>query len=185
MKSNNFHLRKLVINDAKQHYLDWLLDKDVNRFLGSRFKTHSVESLKDYIKSFDQKDRYLFGIFYTKSDLHIGNITLDINHYNVAYFGYLIGDKKYWGTTAATEAICILLDFAFDKMNVRKIWGGISKNNIPAIFNVHRFGFKREGILRENVIDDGKPTDSLYYGIFKHEWYESKKKFDKIKRIIE
>ena len=58
------------------------------------------------------------------------------------------------------------------------------KTNLPAIFNIHRLGFKREGILRGHVTDQGKVTDVLEYGILVDEWKESKKKFEKIKRII-
>jgi len=81
---------------------------------------------------FDQKSRFLFGVFDNTSDLHIGNLTLDIRLHNVAYFGYLIGEKNYWGTPAATEAICLILDFSFNFMKVRKVWGGIYKSNLPA-----------------------------------------------------
>ena len=184
ISSNTIYLRPLTISDAKQYYINWLNDKEVNRFLESRFNDHSIEDLKKYISNFDQKSRFLFGIFDNTSDLHIGNLTLDISPHNVAYFGYLIGEKNYWGTPAATEAICLILDFAFNFMKVRKVWGGISKSNLPAIFNIHRLGFQREGTLRQQVTDKGKITDVLQYGLLRDEWAISKEKFKKIKRII-
>jgi len=183
--SDTIYLRQLTVDDAKQHYLDWLADKDVNRYLESRFENYTIDKLKDYINGFDGENRFLFGAFDIKIDNHIGNITLEVNPFhNTAYFGYLIGNKDYWGTPAATEANCLILDFAFDVMNVRRVWGGIYKTNLPAAFNIHRLGFKREGILRDSLIDQGKITDGLQYGILKDEWKESKKKFEKIKRII-
>ena len=178
------YLRQLKIADAKQHYLDWLEDEEVNRFLESRFVTHSLKDLEKYIKSFDGNRRFILGVFDNNSDLHIGNFTIDVSFHNVAYFGYLIGNKDYWGTPAATEAICLTLDLAFDIMNVRKVWGGISKKNLPALFNIHRFGFKREGILRSQVTDNGEITDVLQYGLLSNEWTISREKFKKIKRII-
>lgn len=183
--SDTIYLRQLTVDDAKQHYLDWLVDKDVNRYLESRFQKYTIDNLKEYINGFDGEKRFLFGVFGIKKDDHIGNFTLDINlFHDVAYFGYLIGNKDYWGTPAATEAICLTLDFAFDVMNVRKVWGGIYKTNLPAIFNIHRLGFKREGTLRGHVTDQGKVTDVFQYGILANEWEESQKKFEQIQRII-
>ena len=184
IRSDTVYLKPLTISDAKQHYLNWLADHEVNRFLDSRFKDHSIEDLQKYIRNFDQKNRFLFGVFVNTSHCHIGNFTLDISPHNVAYFGYLIGEKNYWGTSAATEAICLILDFAFKVMKVRKVWGGISKNNLPAIFNIHRFGFKREGVLRDHYTDHGEMTDTLQYGLLKDEWVISQERFKKIKRVI-
>ena len=88
MKSNNIYLRKLNISDAKPHYVEWLSNKDTNRYLTARFSKHSIVSIKKFIKKFDQKNNFLFGIFDIKSRLHIGNVTLSINPYKVGYFVY-------------------------------------------------------------------------------------------------
>ena len=58
MRANTIYLRPLTLDDAKQHYVDWLSDKEVNRFLESRFTDYSIEMLKNYIQTFDNKKRF-------------------------------------------------------------------------------------------------------------------------------
>ena len=107
LQSDNFFLKHLTVKNANKNYLSWLKDKDVNRYLECRFFKYNLNDIRNYIKKFDKKNNSIFGIFDLKNKKHIGNITLSISVHNVAYFGYLIGDKKYWGTNNKSLLSCL------------------------------------------------------------------------------
>ena len=163
-------LRPLLEKDFNETYLGWLNDPEVNRYLEVRFIKSTIKNTRKFVRSFDNKDKFIFGIYTLNKKQHIGNIALYTNNHNIAHFGYLIGEKDYWGTRAAVEAVTLLLDFAFNKLNIRKVWGGVYLNNISSIFNCKKLGFVQEGRLRKHYTDHGNPTDSLIFGILREEW---------------
>ena len=119
MKRNLIRLKPLEETDLNSEYLRWLNDSEINSFLEVRFNPpKNISDLKKYLDEFDNYSKYLFGIFDLKKDKHIGNITLDINvNHATGYFGYVLGDKSFWGTSAISDAKFLLLDFAFFKKN--------------------------------------------------------------------
>ena len=131
-----YFLETLLHEDVTERYVQWVNDHEVNRFLEVRFSKLDKESTKNYVKSFDNKTRFLFGIYTCKENIHIGNASLNINaSHNIAEFGYFVGDKRYWGENAALEACYLLFEFGFNRLGLRKIWGGAYLTNINSIFN--------------------------------------------------
>ncbi len=180
LRSRLVHLRPLNKNDVSQKYLGWLHDPDVNRFLEVRFNLPDMEELKAFVQGFNGTNGYLFGVFThdQNKSVHIGNFIIEINPFHkTAYFGYLIGDKKYWGSSAATEAIVLILEFAFEIHEVRRVWGGAYDSNFASAFNFHRFGFIQEGALREHHLDGDEPVDGLFFGLLRAEWKKKREEF--------
>ena len=67
----------------------------------------------------DNKKSFFFGVFDKKNDKFIGTTTLQIDTINkIAYYGYLIGDKNYWGTNAGIDTIALLMDFGFENFDI-------------------------------------------------------------------
>lgn len=96
-----------------------------------RFPT-TIEGLKEHIDFYNKsKDSILLGIFLEKTSKHIGNITLHQISWRDrhAEIGILIGDKKSRGKGYATEAIMLVAEHAFNKLNLRKLYTGMVKGN--------------------------------------------------------
>jgi len=170
----DFYLRVITLDDITDKYVSWLNDKEVNQYLDCRFDVATIGSVQEYVQSIDNETNFLFGIFKIKAsgnDQHIGNIRIEINKYhNTAYLGCLVGDKNYWGTSALTESLILLLGFAFNELKVRKLWGSAYLANISSIFTLKTLGFKQEGRLRKHVIVGNRITDLIYLSMFKSEW---------------
>ena len=177
-----YFLETLLPEDVTERYVQWINDLEVNRFLEVRFSGLNRESTKDFVMSFDNKTKFLFGIYTCKENIHIGNASLNINaNHNIAEFGYFVGDKRYWGENAAMEACYLLLEFGFNKLGLRKIWGGAYLTNISSIFNHKKMGFTQEGRLREHYVDGDTATDVLLFSMHTSEW---NKKQSKIKITV-
>lgn len=184
MRSANILLKPMAPPDVTDAYLRWLTDPEIVRFLEARFQNHTLESLRRYVASFDFKDSFLFGVFTADAiQTHIGNVTLYRNpHHGTVAFGYMIGERRYWGTTVATESLVLTFDFVFEQLGARKIWGTAYGGNLGSTFNFKKFGFTREGILRGHLVDGDKVTDSIYYGLLRDEWRSGREKFKDVVR---
>lgn len=167
------YLRDLAVSDCEKGYANWLNDPEVNRYLECRLNNNTLESAQRYVLDMrESPDNYQFAIINKENDKHIGNIKIGpINQiYNNAYIGYIIGDAEYWGHGIATEAIRLVLDFGFNKLNLHKISAGVIAPNFASSKALENNGFKKEGELRDEILIDGAYYDTLKFGILKQEF---------------
>jgi RimJ/RimL family protein N-acetyltransferase len=64
----------------------------------------------------------------------------------------------------------LLLDFAFNEINLHRVFLTVFSYNQRAIRLYEKLGFQREGIYREHLQRDGQRFDMLHYGILRREW---------------
>jgi ribosomal-protein-alanine N-acetyltransferase len=69
-----------------------------------------------------------------------------------------------------TEALEAVLDFGFKELHLHRIQALVDHLNIPSIKLLMRFGFKKEGTIREDYVVEGKNEDSDCYSLLKWEW---------------
>src|SRR5437773_4535985 len=99
-KNNVVELFLLEPGDVTEHYVGWLNDPAVNRYLESRFSVHTIESTREFVEScIASPSTLLLGI--RSNDLqgvHVGNIKVQIDgHHGLGEVGILVGDKNAWG----------------------------------------------------------------------------------------
>lgn len=169
LESDIFYLRKISIDDCNENYLKWMNDPEINKYLESRFTTHTIDSLKDFVNSMNNSENnVLFAIVDKESDTHIGNIKLGNIHpiHKYADIGLIIGDKNYWGHGIATNAIKLVCEFAFDELNLRKVFAGVYENNIGSIKAFEKCGFKKAYVKKDNYYFEGKFIDAFVFELY-------------------
>jgi len=177
LKGNLITLRNITLSDCNDTYLSWLNDKSVNMYLENRFDTHTVDSISRFVEEIlASESSYMFAIIANDTNKHIGNIKLGSIHprYHHGDVGYLIGDKSYWGKGIATEAIKLVVDFAFNKLNLRRVQAGVFEDNIASEKALKKAGFALEGRFRKQISVSPPTTqwqDHLYYGILKEDLF--------------
>lgn len=119
--------------------------------------------------------QYSFAIRTVEDDILVGYIDLNsiVWSNGVATLSIGIGDKNSRGKGYASEAVNLILKFAFHELNLHRVQLCVISYNEPAIALYEKCGFKKEGTQREVVFRDGVRYDLHNYGILKHEW-ESK-----------
>jgi [ribosomal protein S5]-alanine N-acetyltransferase len=164
MKINGkrIYLKILNINDDLTSYLKWMNSADIVCFTESRDKFYSHEDLIDYISVMSNDANKLFGI-YLNNNTHIGNIKLgNINTvHKRADIGIIIGEKTIWGQGFATEAIELVVSYAFKELNLKKVIAGMYVNNTGSYRAFLKCGFKECGRLREHAFSEGQFVDSV------------------------
>lgn len=167
------YLYTLDSNTVSEKYISWLNQPDVNRYLELRFLKNDRQSTVAYVEEMSSSsENYFFGIYLSNSGTHIGNIKLgpiDFNHLS-ATIGIMIGDGNFWGQGYATEAIELLKEFAFKRLNLLKLNAGCYSSNVGSTKAFLKAGFSQEGLQKSQVICDGARSDVILYGLVRQEF---------------
>ena len=109
-----------------------------------------------------------FGIF--KDGLLCGVIGLhpqkDVYRLS-AELGYWIGES-HWGKGLATQAVKLMVDYGFNKLDLIRIYAGVFEYNEASMKVLEKNGFEKECILRKAVIKNGKIWNEHRYAIIKN-----------------
>jgi RimJ/RimL family protein N-acetyltransferase len=79
-----------------------------------------------------------------------------------AEIGYWLG-KTFWGRGIATEALIALTQYAFDHLNLTRVFAIPYAHNAASVRVLEKAGYQFEGRMRRSAIKDGVVTDQLLY----------------------
>ncbi len=82
----------------------------------------------------------------------------------------LIYPEKYKQCGYGSEAESLVLRYAFDHMNLHRIYCEVFAGNENGISIHRRFGFKEEGRFRQHVFKNGKYRDVVYLALLREEY---------------
>jgi RimJ/RimL family protein N-acetyltransferase len=156
----------------------WEYDTEYLRLLdASPAQPRSEETIARWIDGVTKSNNdFTFGIRLTQSDDLIGWIQLDGVDWmhRTSYLGIGIGNRDFWGRGYGTEAMELMLQFAFDEINLHRVFLSVFSYNERAIHVYKKLGFQYEGRYREHIERDGQRYDMLFYGLLAHEWRQGK-----------
>jgi len=153
-------------------FLKWLDDPQVQRYLGrTPFPLSLAEEERWFERQLNDEKSRIFAIE-TEKGVHIGNIGLHEIDYKdgKATLGIMIGEKGYWGQGYGSDAIKALLRFAFEELNLHRLYLSVFDFNKRAIRCYEKCGFRQEGIVRESVFRHGRYQNEILMGILRHEF---------------
>lgn len=140
------------------------------------------ENLKKYIdKALSQKEKqleYPFVVFDKTKDKIAGstrfyNINLDAKHLEIGFTWY---GKGFQGTSLNKNCKFLLLEFAFEKMQLERVGFRANNLNQRSIAAMKSIGCTEEGILRNFSTDaKGERIDAIVLSILKNEWFATVK----------
>lgn len=70
----------------------------------------------------------------------------------------------------ARESIRLLLNYAFNTMNLNRVWLKCAEANVSAVKCYEKSGFKTEGVLRNDLFIGGKYQNAIIMGILREEF---------------
>jgi RimJ/RimL family protein N-acetyltransferase len=145
-----------------------LLDTDPPRMPSEKKWKEWFE--KDLEKN-EQNDLF-FSICPLESEAMIGFIGLFDLYlpHGDALVAIALGEREYWGKGYGTDAMRILLRFAFNELNLRKVGLIVFEYNPRGIRSYEKAGFVLEGRVRGPILREGKRWDFLYMGVLREEW---------------
>jgi RimJ/RimL family protein N-acetyltransferase len=85
----------------------------------------------------------------------------------------LIGEKAAWSQGYGTEATELLTFYGFDRLNLNRVWLGVTAENERAVRAYERAGYVVEGRLRQDIYRNSRYYDSIRMAILREEYYPS------------
>ncbi|WP_298831331.1 GNAT family protein [uncultured Planococcus sp.] len=119
------------------------------------------ELIEIYAEQKENDQAYSFGIFENRTGLLIGTISLVQvmrGPLQSAVLGYAL-DKKHNNKGYTTEAVKLVVAYAFRKLALHRIEAGVMPGNDASIRVLEKAGFHKEGIAVQNVQINGKWRD--------------------------
>ena len=125
------------------------------------------------IKGDDFGERYYI-IEEKSSRQPIGWASLDIHRWTRratgADIGLAIGEKDRWKQGYGTEVVRLLLDEAFEQLNLHRLTWWTFAENEASLALAKKMGFKEEGRTRESVFFDNQYHDNVILGLLRDEY---------------
>jgi len=167
------YLRPLERTDAPL-LQTWINDQDVIRNL-LNFRPMNLQGEEEFLdKVTRDPDLLILGIALRSDDRLIGNVVLHRiqSRDRQAGFGILIGEKAEWSRGYGTEATRLIVRYAFDVLNLNRVWLHVLEDNQRGQRAYEKVGFKVEGVLRQSAFREGRYLDTITMGILRGELTE-------------
>lgn len=149
----------------------WVNDSETTKYLSGAFRRpHTWEQTEEWL------DRRLNGdaggeafvISENGTNKYLGQCDLMMID-NIARKAelaiVLLADAR--GKGYASEAIRLLLGYAFNTLNLNRVWLKCARDNSAAVKCYESVGFKTEGVLKSDLYIDGKYTDALIMAVLR------------------
>lgn len=159
--------------DNAEKWAEWFNDLAVALPLGDEAYVPSTpETEAEAIATMLKDKAHIFSIVAREGDVLIGRCLLfNIDHVNrSAMLGIVIGEKGYWGQGFGTDATCLLLDYAFNLLNLNSVMLGVMAFNERALGCYKKVGFKEVGRRRQARIIGSAKFDVILMDILAEEY---------------
>ncbi|CAJ1001263.1 MULTISPECIES: GNAT family N-acetyltransferase [Bacillales] len=171
LEGDRVYLRPIGLDDTDL-YFRMLFDPEVRRLTGTQ-KSFTREQIYRYIEGKTQDpSSLLLLIALRETDEVIGDIALQsIDNVNRnANIRIAINSQEHQGRGLGTEAMRLLLDYAFGILNLHRIELNVFSYNSRAIRAYEKLGFQREGVQREALYYNHQYHDSIIMSILEDEY---------------
>jgi ribosomal-protein-alanine N-acetyltransferase len=169
LTSDRLVLRQLQTHDVHATF-SLRSNPDVMRFV-NRPLTRTIEEAMEWHNKIQSalvnNEGITWGIAF-KEDMgnKVGNIGLwrmEKENYR-AEIGYML-DPMFQGKHITTEAVNMVVDYGFRKLNLHTIEAKVDPENIASMAVLRKTGFVLEGTLKENYFRNGSFRDTAIFSI--------------------
>ncbi len=145
-----------------------LLDSDPSILFSEKIRKEWVE------KQIEKEIFYGFTIRPLADDRVVGELGLGGLRWNHgdAFVGIGLGDRADWNKGYGTDAMHLILRYAFLELNLHRVSLGVFEYNPRAMRSYEKAGFKPEGRMRGTLHRDGRRWDDIFMGVLRSEWME-------------
>jgi RimJ/RimL family protein N-acetyltransferase len=170
------YLRPLEREDAKQ-CVSWFNHPEITRTLLT-YRPINLRAEEEFLdKALQSEHDLVLGIVVQGTDRLIGGTGLHQMDFKnrQAGFGITIGEKVEWGKGYGTEATDLMVQHAFETLNLNRVWLRVYEYNPRGIRVYEKVGFQKEGVLRQESYREGCYWDTIVMAILRQDWDARKK----------
>lgn len=153
---------------------EWRNNHSITDLLGgNRFFTSPLRE-KKWVENAVENDRVnlRLAICIKGTNTFVGMVNLtNIDYLNrKAEFSIMIGERSSFGKGLGTQTTYLMLDHAFEQLNLNKVYLTVLEINVRAKSLYKSVGFRQEGVMRQEVYKNGVYNDMILMSLLKEEY---------------
>jgi len=168
------HGRKVVLRAIEPsdlpNYVRWFADTEVQAYFGMYEPMSLAQEQSWYQHQNESHNAMNFAIEFEGQ--HVGGcgfVSINTRNQN-SEVGLFIGEKKLWDQGLGKDALATLVAYAFDYLNLHRVYLRVFAENLRAVHAYEQVGFRHEGRFRESEWRHGRWHDMLSMSILRPEW---------------
>lgn len=164
------HLIKNI--KLRNKYKEWLNNKKNIALIGSRELNEKIYTNKDIelaFERFSSSTCHGFFLYCVKLEIYIGTVKIDKIDWcrGTAEDGILIGESRCHGQGYGTNAYKVLLDYAFNMLELKIIRGGCNEQNYSMRKIFEKLGYKKTHVAKKTDFVDNQWSNHVFYELKK------------------
>ncbi|MFW9971179.1 MAG: GNAT family N-acetyltransferase [Candidatus Odinarchaeota archaeon] len=116
-------------------------------------------------------------IWHKKDKVPIGSVGLGPIDWISGWtnIGLTIGEPAYWNKNIATEVTELIIEYAFNELNLYKLQACAAIENVGSWSVAEKLGFVYEGLGKQDMYVEGKYLDEKRYCLLREDWLKSRR----------
>lgn len=160
----NITIRKFQESDIP-YKVKWLNDENNNKYLHYDLPLREDKTLLWYKNLELKSDRFDYTITHDDEPAGlIGLLNIDTKNKKAEYY-ICLGEEKFKGKGIAKVATDLLIKVGFEELKLNKIYLYTEVDNTLAQNLFEKLGFEKEGLLRNDLFQNGQKVDRYVYGL--------------------
>lgn len=174
VEGKNVYLSPMNTEDYEL-YTKWMNDHKVTDFLSNTSRVYTLESEKKWLEDMVLGNNVSFAIVKSENDELLGNIALHNPNYidGIAELGIFLGEEENKSKGYGSEAIKLLLGFAFNTLNMNNVMLRYFSFNKRAKKCYEKCGFKEFGVRHNAKHINNEFYDEVYMEVTREEYYKN------------
>lgn len=170
LEGEKVRLRPVEESDLPR-FVEWLADGELRRWLANIESPPTLEEEYDWWHDKRSDPNSVMWAIDTLDGRLVGTTELRLTmRADRAEMGIAIHDKTQWSQGLGTDAVRLVVDYAFEELDLNRVGLTTDEDNVRAIRCYEKVGFAREGLLRQHRLVDGRFGNTVVMSILRDEW---------------
>jgi RimJ/RimL family protein N-acetyltransferase len=170
LETARYVLRTVEAGDATAGWEQWLLDPAAARWLNATPRAASLDEIRDYIATFDNKSSHLIGIFEKDTGRLIGIHSIYVDWPRSEYLiNVMVGESDARNQGARSEARPAIHQFFMEELGLEASLATVIAGH-PSLAGMQRWGWVVERKSTRPAATDGAPVAILHMRLTREAW---------------
>jgi len=178
-------LRPINPETDLENCLRWINNPEIRRLIKSGRFPMTINNEKEWLENCSKKkmESISLAIERIEGGIYIGNTGFHKIDWisRTAVSGTIIGDSENQNQGYGTDSKMQLLNYAFNTLNLRKIFSSAFGFNQLSLKHNQNCGYKEEGRLKEKFFVEGRYYDEIILGVTRDDWFPIWEKYQSLR----